>query len=123
MTLIERLAAGERWPGDNADVLRARGWKEIRLEGRLSGEWADPDGYWGRPGEFPLPRPLDSLDDALALVPEGWCSDAVDQYRDGTWLWPLVGPDELEALRVFGQAPTHCAALCITILRAGESND
>ena len=89
--LISRLASGERWDGDNAEVLRARGWTVLP-----GGVCKDPDGW----AHADMPQPLDDIKDTLKLLPPGavWHS--------------FGGPDIPSA-----------AALCIAILRTGESHD
>lgn len=123
--LISRLSAG-RFPGDNAEVLEFLGWSEISTgtqDGFFS-LWRCDDRQ-----EMGL-LPLDSLDDALRLVPDGWRTDGVYQSMDGDyWVWPLLNitahnkDDYLGASAwVTGEAPTAAVALTIAILRAKEAD-
>jgi hypothetical protein len=111
--LLHRIEAGERWSGDNAEVLRALGYSR------------DLKGYWYRSG-LPLfygdKRPLDDMNHTLALVPDGWLTEDAYQNPDGTWVWRLSrlrdghrGPD--------CEATTPAAALTTAILRAKEADD
>lgn len=118
--LISRLSAG-RFPGDNAEVLKALGWYPNLCDGKPTGEWCNDDGYWGWPDKRPLPVPLDSLDDGLRLVPEGWrtCNVAEDIDRS-EWHWMLSrhSPTSYQG----GSAPTAAHALVLAILRAKEAD-
>lgn len=112
--LIRRLSAGERWNGDNAEVLKALGWEQ------LSGnEWSNPeDGYW----RAPMPRMLDSVDDGLRLVPEGWTVLYISQNTAQTIWWCRLVPanDADDETVVTGLAPTAAVALTIAILEASR---
>ena len=107
--LIERLQSGERWEGDNSEVLSFLG------KGHLD------------QGMLPL-EPLYSVDDALRLVAEGWVSDGVYQSQDGQhWVWPLLNAlahnkDDYQGASVWvtGEAPTAAIALTIAILEASR---
>lgn len=99
MTLIDRLERGERWDGDNAEVLRAL-------------QNADKDPIW-----WTRRNPLDSVDAALALVPpdktvnlrieaNGSAACALDNedcYSDGDLI-----------------LPTAAIALTVAILKASQ---
>ena len=107
--LISRLAAGERWDGDNAEVLRARGWKQRRAFG------------WEKAGAV-LPfnaAPLDDMNIALALKDP---SDRLSLVEGDDGCHAHLSRQATAGWRLFeGDAPTLRAALCIAILRAGES--
>ena len=103
MTLTDRLEKGERWDGDNAEALRALGWKPTEIH-KIT---------------FYEPEPLDDMNAALALVPEGWRTHDVDQDLDaGMWLWMLEGPPGIGLFH--GQAPTAAIALTVAILKASQ---
>jgi len=107
--LIARLTAGERWGGDNAEVLKALGWKPVY---RQIG--TDPAG-----NARLLPRPLDSVDNALRLVPEGW--RVLDLWDHGDeWTAELYLSGAVSARSVEGAAPTAAIALTIAILEASR---
>lgn len=111
--LTARIAAGE---ADNAEVLTALGWKNPERW-----YWVGPKGqHLYLKGEYgdDLPEPLDSVDDALRLVPEGWMTFNVEQYAD-EWEWTLMR-SRIEYRE--GCAPTAARALTIAILRAKETN-
>lgn len=122
--LISRLSAG-RFPGDNAEVLEFLGWSEIST--------GTQDGFFSlwrcdNRQEMGL-LPLDSLDDALRLVPEGWRTYAVSQKPDALkdWTWRLTTAYPVAATsdaRCFahGEGPTAAHALTIAILRAKEAD-
>lgn len=122
--LIARIAAGE---GDNAEVLTALGWRISSLTGH-----GEPPGKRPRkiiPSNL-LPAPLNSVDDALRLVPEGWRTYAVSQAPDNLsdWVWRLTTAHNVAATmdaRSFakGHAPTAARALTIAILRTKETTD
>lgn len=107
--LIARLSAGERWDGDNAEVLKALGWTE-----RHTGEWLE---YPSSSCILPMPKPIDSVDDALRLVPEGWRTVSAFQLSAGDrWLWTLLGRGNT----FYGRGPTAAIALTIAILEASR---
>lgn len=116
--LISRLEAG-RFEGDNAEVLRALGWTcgdpYNSYGNRL---WTRPDGtYFGphAPG-----APLDSLDDALRLVPERHGIRMIHvgamQNRDMRWSAVISTPSDLDALGG-SYGATAAQALTIAVLR------
>lgn len=114
--LISRLSAG-RFPGDNAEVLEFLGWSEISTgtqDGFFS-LWRCDDRQ-----EMGL-LPLDSLDDALRLVPEGARTVSAFQLTAGDrWLWTLFYGPCRPAFE--GEGPTAAHALTIAILRAKEAD-
>ena len=114
--LTDRIAAGQ---GDNAEVLRALGWEK---EGHWS--WVSPRGQhlWlkGEDGDD-LPDPLDSVDDALRLVPEGWTVSLM-QYSATKWAAVLVSARP-SVNTTHGPAPTAARALTIAILRTKETTN
>ena len=112
MTDISRLASGERWDGDNAEVLRARGWTVLP-----GGVCKDPDGW----AHADMPQPLDRVDDALALKDP---SDRLSLVEGDDGWHAHLSRSSPAGWRLFeGDAPTHAVALCIAILRTGESHD
>jgi hypothetical protein len=110
--LLPRLSTGSV---TDEEALRALGWR-LSPHGRIG---KDPEGK-----VFLLPKPTTDMNWLLANVPEGWASSGVEQYRHGLgWKWPLVGPDDLEAVFVEGKGPTACLALLSAILRAKGYED
>jgi len=120
--LIARLSAGGRWDGDNAEVLKALGWtfapmkvtqNYVGTAGQIDpAHWIDASGQ-----RHEVCRPLDSVDDALRLVPEGWRTDSAYEY-ESLWEWQLENL-ETGAL-VYAKAPTAAIALTIAILEASR---
>ncbi len=102
--LLPRLTAG-RFPGDNAEVLKALG-----IEHLVS--------------ELIPPTPLDSVDDALRLVPEGWLVDCY-QWRGiaNPWEWTLKDDRVNDGPCVNARASTCAHALTLAILWAKEVDD
>ena len=101
--LIDRIAAGQ---GDNAEVLRALGFERLSSERSLA-------------------APLDSVDDALRLVPDGWLAEAF-QWRSEArpWEWTLTNDRSDEnGASVSGRASTAARALTIAILRTKETTN
>jgi hypothetical protein len=110
--LIKRLSAGERWDGDNAEVLRAMGL-QVSDTGTLiimdEGTALYQECY-----------PFDSVDDALALVPEGW-SIHINQQDDRRFYAELREGYCTSYNRVaIGSSPILCEALTIAILEASR---
>lgn len=116
--LIKRLSAGERWDGDNAEVLRALGFTRVWCMNYQTGRYEDAE-YYIR-GETHVCRchPLDDMNAALALVPEGWFIEHIgEDYAAGMHavLWRRAGPS---CKPVEGHGPTAAIALSIAILEA-----
>jgi len=102
--VIERLEAGERWDGDNAEVLRALGWAILPND-----VCKDPEGW----AHAETPQPLNSVDDALRLVPDDFYPE-IARRTDGSWAVAMWNGDDR---RVY--VTEHLAvALTIAILRA-----
>jgi hypothetical protein len=118
---LPRIEAGERWSGDNAEVLARFGLTYRWAGGECLGTWH---------GDKQISRralvPLDSVDDALALVPEGWGMTLkfIPAFMNPKRRWQAVLWDgHLLALKCGAHAPTHAAALVAAILRAKEAGD
>lgn len=118
--LISRLSAG-RFPGDNVEVLKALGWTETK-------HWPavlhSPDGALFLPYATNKceahPKPLDDMNAALRLVPEGARTVSAFQLPAGDrWLWTLFYGPRRPAFE--GEGPTAAHALTIAILRAKEA--
>ena len=124
MTLQSRLTAGERWPGDNAEVLAALGFVKVDRLDRAT-MTRDAFEYYIRGDQHVCDcRPLDSVDDGLRLVPEGWFTDETSQNcYHGDWFWSLHRNGLWRVADVQGRAPTAAVALCIAILRARETEN
>lgn len=76
--------------------------------------------YWnGLPPSYTI-----SVDAALTLIPAGWRTDTVYEYRDcSKWVWALRRKDEGDLARekqvgAAGTAATAALALCVAALRA-----
>jgi len=111
--LIKRLSAGERWGGDNAEVLRALGYSHRWVGGEVISTYKGDKLLVNR-GLFPL----SSVDDALRLVPEGWTVSLM-QYSATKWAAALLSAGQtIETTS--GTAPTAAIALTIAILEASR---
>lgn len=111
--LIARLERGERREGDNAEVLRAMGWD---IEG---GDCYAPGSE--KPHNIASVRPLDSVDDAMRLVPDGWLP-SIFRMPYGGWsaeVQDWSSGDEGDGFEA--KAPTAARALTIAILRTLEN--
>ena len=119
--LIARLIVGERWGGDNAEALEALGFERVEKLTRPT-KVRDAFDYWIK-GNLHVSdcRPLDSVDDALRLVPEGWLAEAY-QWRSDVrpWTWTLVDDRSDCHKTVEGRASTPAIALTIAILEASR---
>lgn len=122
--LIARLEAATEGSRELSDeVLRACGWTTDWLaEGSLHPTWHAP-GCWPK-GSIVRPDVSRSLDDALALVPEGWRITVIGSTFTGSpsprwrWLFQRFG---LSGGEPYGEAATPALALCAAILRAMEA--
>lgn len=121
-SLIARLeSAGEGSRELSDAVLVALGWvrsPDRDEPGFVEDDWIDPEGgrWW------PAPDPAVSLDDALALVDEGWqwLLRGLGWYgqRPAAKLEFIVS-DATDGMRtIWGKAATPALALCAAILRA-----
>jgi len=110
--LIARLSAGERWDGDNAEVLKALGWS---VDGDVVQK---PDGV----GFHRMMHSLNSVDDALRLVPNEWHVLYISQNAAKTKWWCRLVPtnDADDAKVVTGHASTAAIALTIAILETSR---
>lgn len=115
MDLIERLEAGERWSGDNAEVLALFGYEVFWAGGEVVAVWRDGKLLGRR-----VHVPLDSVDDALRLVPEGWQTVHVDQSdcKQG-WRW-VICPTGNPNAAIEVEADSPCLALTIAALAASH---
>lgn len=102
-------------------VLLAKGWTEHNHTHRHLGE---PKTYWKKPGQswmvlFP-PNPILSIDDANALLPEGWSIDQL--YRPRSWhkgLWlAIVLRNEEPSTGLSATGYTEACARTAAALRA-----
>lgn len=95
-------------------VLTAFGWT-------LDGDWwtrTTPAGT-DRVSYVSLPNPLQRLDDAAALMPEGWRVQMIDQNRDrNRWFCALDTLNDDNYPTVVGYAPTEPQARTAAALRA-----
>lgn len=117
--LIERLSTAEKGSRELSDeVLEAFGWTD-RFPG-MAPPNAEPDDEglndWGRPS------PTESVDDVLALVPEGWTRDLCACPETGVVARIYSGPVRTDSAgEPTGFARTLPLAVCIAILRAREA--
>ena len=118
-SLIATLEAAIEPSRELADeVLLAGGWKANLLE-YYPTVWKNPDGdrsYW-------RPNPLESMDAAISLVPEGWYGQINfgewPPYRqDNTTLWSNDSNCKENFFGVPGKALTPAHALTIAALKA-----
>ena len=113
--LIRRLSAGERWPNDNAEVLKALGYSHRWVGGEVTSTYKGDKLFVNR-GLFPL----SSVDDALRLVPEGWrLFDLYDRGDEG-WGGRLYRPGDIIGSIKDGTGPTAAIVLTIAILEASR---
>lgn len=122
--LIQRLADGPGSRELSDEVLLACGW-ERQKHGPMYFRWHSPNGrgFEGTDIQY-RPDPTRSVDDALALVPEGWTR--------GVLSWPGYDNGKLTAdfradlhhslssgggPRVSGYASSLPRAICIAVLR------
>jgi len=118
-TMTDLITALQTGPGSRElsdQVLMALGWTKIKVDGKLTGEWTSPDGYYGYPDRMPLPDPTQSIDDACTC---GGVSDMNDSQRS------LVLKTAIDmfcdALDDGATAKDGARFFCIAIMRAKES--
>lgn len=111
----------------NDDVLIALGWTDRGMCG-----WRSPTGgYFRKPGDLLrhalIPRPMDSVDDGLEMIPKGWRTLHVQQEENGEWLWVLIGSitraefrKTLESPRARGTGHSMAAALSAALMKVKE---
>jgi len=107
--LITRLGSAAEGSRELSDeVLRAMGWRNT----------------WPMKSDGGKPDPTRSVDDALALVPDGWhTGSAFERGSRGRWLWVLGrgGGDHRDDTT--GRGDTPALALCAALLRMKENED
>ena len=119
MNLIERLEKAEGPSRELADeVLLACGWTQPikTIYGESGRVWQHPKGPWSFNER---PNPMEDMNEAIELVPEGWLPN-LDTFRsDGNvkYTWLLWKPDNREGHNT-GTHANIALALCIACLRA-----
>ena len=116
---LEDATEGSRELSDR--VLLACGWANIVT--------ATGDVLWRLPPseewKFPPPNPSQSLDDALALVPEGWwysLRSPNDIVPYDKFEFSIQPPSQTAAFAVEADGSTAPLAVCLAVLKAQEQD-
>lgn len=117
MTLLSRLQSGPPSRELSDEVLISWGWHTEQEPAPHYGTvWVDPNGNGCPPGYWP--SPTESVDDALAGVPEGYDIDIKSARHRAGWRVNVWQPDGT----VFSaDAPTPALAICAAIEKVGQA--
>ena len=109
----------EKGPGSRElsdQMLMSLGWAKIKVDGKLTGEWSSPDGYWGYPDKMPLPDPTQSIDDACTCGRVSEMSDSRRRFVLNTAIDMFC-----DALDDGATARDGARFFCVAILKAKEA--